>query len=84
MSFFDFWNVILFRNTFPEGITYEAEAVYNHIRLIHTDSHNKIGQLYFQLDFFLVFASWGSDNSNNFQHSAMLFSLLLECTELGI
>ena len=51
MSFWEFWNVILFRNTFPEGITYEAEAVYNPIRLIHTDIHNKICQLYFQLDF---------------------------------
>ena len=81
-------SVILLRNAFPEGITYEAEAVYNPIRLIHIDSHYKLCQLYFQLDFshnyfLVVFSSWGSDNSNGFQHSAKKFSLLLALTMLN-
>ena len=55
-------------NTFPEGITYEAESVYNAIMLIHTDNDKKICQLYFQLDFshnyvLVVFSSGRSDNS---------------------
>ena len=51
-------------------------------------SNNKICQLYFQLNFshnyfLVVFSSWGSDNSNGFQHKAMEFSLLLALTMLN-
>ena len=75
-------------NTFPEGITYEAESVYNPIMLIHTDNHKKICQLYVQLDFshnyvLVVFSSGGSDNSNSFQHKAMQFWQLLALTMLN-
>ena len=75
-------------------ITYEAEAVYNHIRLIHTYSHNNICQLYLQLDFsqnyfLVVFSSWDSDNSNSFSTfgykcSDVACPHYVECTELGI
>ena len=51
-QYFTKMSVILFRNTFPEGITYEAEAVYNPIRSIHIDNHYNVMPIVFSTRFF--------------------------------